>query len=79
MPSPFTIPRSRCSIVSDPGLRAEIRAQTGSDDATSSVLRSLERFGGDISIRYFEVTPKAAHRAIRGRPAVAWSVRAVRP
>jgi len=74
----FSIARSRCSVVSDPALLQEIRGHTDTDEEASSILRSLERFGGDQSIRYFEVTPKAGRRTYRDARAVAWNVTAVR-
>ncbi len=78
MSQSFSIARSRCSVVSDPALLEEIRGHTESDEEASSILRSLERFGGDHSIRYFDVTPKTSRRTYRDAKAVAWSVTAVR-
>ncbi len=78
MPTSFSITRSRCSVLSDPSLRQEIHAHTGSDAETSSILRSLDRFGQDISIRYYELTPTPARRTYRPTSAFAWTVRAVR-
>lgn len=78
MPNSFSLLRSRCAVISDPGLREEILAHTGSAEATSSILRSIERFGGDASIQTYEVTPKRRIHARRAPMAVAWSVRAVR-
>lgn len=74
----FTIARSRCSVLSDPALREEIRRHTGTDGEASSILRSLERFGGDSSIRYFEMTPQQSRRTYGQPHLVAWSVTAVR-
>lgn len=62
----------------EPSLPADIRARTGSDAATAGILRSIERFGTDLSILRYEVSPKASTRMIKGA-AVAWTVRAVRP
>lgn len=76
MPSPFSILKARCAALSNAALREEIRAHTGSDEEVSSILRSLERFGEDLSIRVFEMTPKTGGGRARGRN-VAWSVRAV--
>ena len=78
MSHPFTIARSRCSALSDPALLEEIRRHTETDGEASSILRSLERFGGDGSIRYFEMTPKQSRRSHGQHPVVAWSVTAVR-
>jgi len=74
----FTISRSRCSDLADPGLRAEIDVHTGNDDETTSILRCLERFGFDASIRYFEMTPKPSRRTYHGAHLVTWSVGAIR-
>ena len=74
----FTIARSRCSVVSDPTLLKEIRGHTESDEEASSILRSLERFGGDPSIQHFEMTPKPSRRTYRDASPVTWSVTAMR-
>jgi hypothetical protein len=74
----FTIARSRCSVVSDPALLEEIRGHTESDKEASSILRCLERFGGDESIQHFEMTPKPSRRTYRDASAVTWSVTAMR-
>jgi hypothetical protein len=75
----FTIARSRRSVLSDAALLEEIRRHTETDGEASSILRSLERFGGDGSIRYFEITPKQSRRTYGDRHhLVAWSVTAVR-
>lgn len=80
MATSFSISRSRCLDLSVPTLRAEIQSHTGSDTETSSILRSLERFGEDPSIRYYEVTPKALRRPEHGHGSSrsAWTVRAMR-
>ncbi len=78
MPDSFSLTQSRCSELSDPALRHEIRDRTGSDEATLAILRSIDRFGGDDSIRRFEITPTSRGYAGRGRKVVAWHVRAVR-
>jgi hypothetical protein len=77
MAEPFSLSRSRCAA-SDPSLREEIMARTGSDAATSGILRSIDRFGGDPSILRYEISPQAHTRAQRTPRAVTWSVRAVR-
>jgi hypothetical protein len=64
--------------VSDPSLRQEIQVHTGNDEATSGILRSIDRFGGDASIQRYEITPKQRTHASRVITAVAWTVRAVR-
>lgn len=78
MPEPFSVIRSRCASA-DPSLRNEIRVRTGSDAATSGILRSIERFGTDLSILRYEVSPRATTRLGMAAGAVAWTVRAVRP
>ena len=78
MAQPFSITRARCSVLSDPGLREEIRAHTGSDEEVSSILRSLERFGTDLSIHFYEMTPTLSTRTYQRARTVNWSVRAVR-
>jgi hypothetical protein len=77
MPEPFSLTGSRCA---SPGssLREEILGRTGSDAATSGILRSIDRFGGDPSILRYEISPKAHHRLHRSSTAVSWTVRAVR-
>jgi hypothetical protein len=77
MAQPFNLPRSRCSLLSDPALRREIQSHTGNETETSSILRSIERFGHDLSIRYYELTP-TVRRAHVHSVSASWSVRAVR-
>ena len=78
MPSSFSIARTRFSNLSDSTLREEIGYHTGNDAETSSILRSLSRFGEDLSIRYFEVMPTPSRRTRQLTPTFTWSVRAVR-
>lgn len=78
MPTSFSITRPHGPVLSDARLRDEIHAHTGSDTETSSILRSLDRFGQDLSIRYYEMTPTPARRTYRPTSAFAWTVRAVR-
>lgn len=78
MPTSFSITRSRLSVLSDPTLRDEIQTHTGNAAETSSILRSLDRFGQDPSIRYYEVTPTPSRRTYRPTSAFTWTVRAVR-
>jgi hypothetical protein len=52
--------------------------RTGSDSATSGILRSIERFGSDPSILRYEVSPRANARFGGPSSGVAWMVRAVR-
>lgn len=77
MAQSFNLPRARCSLLSDPALRQEIQSHTGNETETSSILRSIERFGNDLSIRYYELTP-TAHRARFHSVSASWTVRAVR-
>ena len=78
MQNSFTVARSRCSDLTDPGLRDEIVRATGSDEDTSAILRCLERFGFDASVLHYQITPKTNARASRGRSSVVWNVSAVR-
>jgi hypothetical protein len=77
MSESFTVSQSRFASA-DPSVRSEILVRTGNEAATSGIMRSIERFGGDPSIIRYEVSPQA--RARFGGPAgkVSWSVRAVR-
>jgi hypothetical protein len=75
---PFSLTRSRCDQLADPSLRQEIQDHTGSDEATSGILRSLDRFAGDSSIQRYEISPKLRSYAHRATNPVAWNVRAVR-
>jgi len=77
--SSFSITSSHVAATSEPVLLEEIRAHTGCDEQASSILRGIERLGGDASIRQFDMTPTTNRRAYRGAPAVSWSVRAIRP
>jgi len=79
MASPFSIFSSRVSDASDPALREEIRAHTGSDEEVMSILRSIERFGGDATIRSYEMTPTTKRGRFGGALKLAWNVRAIRP
>ena len=78
MASAFSIPRARCSVLADPTLRTEIQSHTGSHAETSSILRSIERFGEDTSIRYYEMTPETGRRVYHLTQVCSWTVRAVR-
>jgi hypothetical protein len=78
MSESFTIARSRCSDLTDAGLHDEIRHHTRSDEEVTSILRCLERFGFDASIRHYELTAKPSHRTHRGASSVTWSISAVR-
>lgn len=78
MPSAFYLSRARCSTLDDPSLREEIRQRTGSDSEVTSILRSLERFGTDVSIGEFLVTPAADRGYARVSRRVVWNVRAIR-
>lgn len=79
MASFFSISRSHVSSTSETALLEEIRTHTGCGEQAASILRGIERLGGDPSIRQYEMTPTTNRRAYRGAPAVSWSVRAVRP
>jgi hypothetical protein len=73
----FTLRSSRTDV-SDPELREEVFSHTGNDEATSGILRSIERYGGDSSILRYEISRKTNSRSVRHGSAAAWSVRAVR-
>lgn len=79
MPHPFSVSGSRCSLPFSTSLREEIRSRTGSDRETDSILRSIERFGGDVSVWTYEMRPKASAGTRHDPRPVTWSVRAVRP
>lgn len=78
MASSFTISGYQAGNGADASLRDEIHRHTGNDQETSSIIRSIERFGDDASIGGYEVSPKP-HRGTR-HPSrvVAWTVRALR-
>jgi len=78
VPTSFTILRSRCGVLTDPTLRNEIQGRTGSDAETSSILRSIGRFGQDSSIHYYELTPTPSRRTYQTTPGFSWTVTAVR-
>jgi hypothetical protein len=59
-------------------LREEIDRHTGNDAETSQILRSIERFGGDDSIRRYDISPQKGRRSERMTKTAAWNVRAVR-
>lgn len=78
MPSAFYLSRARCTPLDDPALQAEIRHHTGSDAEATSILRSLERFGGDASIDEFLVSPAPDRGFSRLARTVVWNIRAIR-
>lgn len=78
MSESFTIARARCSDLTDASLRDEIRRHTGTDEEVTSILRCLERFGYDASVRHYELNAKPSHRSHRGASSVTWNVTAVR-
>ena len=78
MMDPFTLAPSRCANP-DPSLREDILARTGSEEATSGILRSLARFGADSTVLHYEISPKRRGRTREIASTVAWSVRAIRP
>ena len=59
-------------------LRTLVADRTRSDLETESILRSIERYGTDSSIRYFEVSPTEGRLGVRTTRTTAWNVRAVR-
>jgi hypothetical protein len=78
VPEPFSLSPSRCAKISDPKLREEIEAHTQSSEATSKILRSIERFGIDPSILRYDMNPKKQMRTFQNKETVAWAVHAVR-
>lgn len=76
MPEPFSVLQSRC-VPLDASLRDDILARTGSDVATTGIMRSIERFGSDPTILRYDISPKSSSR-FGGLMPVAWTVRAVR-
>ena len=64
-PRAFSLSSSRCTPISDPTLRDEIQSRTGNADATSRILRSIERFGADPSILRYEIEPRPQYRQTR--------------
>lgn len=59
-------------------LRDQVAERTSSEFETASILRSIERYGEDSSIRYFEIAQAEPRLGARSVRAAAWSVRAVR-
>jgi hypothetical protein len=78
VPQAFSLSPARCKVISDPKLREEIQAHTGSTDATAKILRSIERFGTDPSILRYDMNPKPQNRTVRSTETVAWAVHALR-
>lgn len=78
MSESFSISRPARDGWSRDALQEEVRLRTGNDSATESIMRSIDRFGSDDSIRYYELTPKANYRRRSDAVAQAWTVRAVR-
>ena len=78
MATPFSISRSRFAGLTPEDLQKEIQAHTGNETETDSIIRSMDRFGEDDSIRSFEITPKPRRQSMRLGPDSTWTVRAVR-
>jgi hypothetical protein len=80
MADSFSISGSRITDTSaGPGedVREEIRSHTSTDEEVSSILRSIGCYGGDPSIRRYDVAPTGRQR-LNGEGRTAWSVRAIR-
>lgn len=77
MSRPFVIRRASVDANDQPNLMREIVGHTASEEEASSILRSMERLGSDASIDYYEMSPSNS-RQRHSKPAVVWSVRAVR-
>jgi hypothetical protein len=73
----FSIIRVEHSDASAHGMQQEIQSHTGDAVATESILRSIERFGVDASIRSYEIIPQSRART-RHSGQAAYTVRAVR-
>lgn len=78
MRPPFALYPSDLAPGDTAGLRTHIQAHTGSEAETESILRSIERYGADASIRRFEVTPTKNRLGLQTSRLPAWAVRAVR-
>lgn len=74
----FFIARARYASLTDLALRKELMDRIGSASEADSIVRSMERFGADESIRFFEVIPQASRRTHYRPPGSTWTVRAVR-
>ena len=59
-------------------IRELVADRTRSDLETESIMRSIERYGLDSSIRYFEVSPSEGRLGARTVRHTAWAVRAER-
>jgi hypothetical protein len=78
MADPFSISSTRFPDSADAAMHDEIRAHTDTDAEASSIVRCIERFGADPSIRHFEITPTRKASRFGGRSSTAWNVRAIR-
>lgn len=79
MASTFSLRLSHVATTPGDTLRDQIRAHTEDDEATDSILRGIERLGGDPSIGHYEMTRVENRRSYRGAQRASWTVRAVRP
>ncbi len=79
MASSFSLRLSHVSSTPGETLRDEIRRYTEDDEAAESILRGIERLGGDPSIAHYEMTRVENRRSYRGAQRTSWNVRAVRP
>jgi hypothetical protein len=78
MQARFTILRAALEAGDRDALLSDILAATGSEAEAISILRSVERYGLDASIDYFEITEVAGRRMPAADRARAWRVRADR-
>lgn len=78
MSESFSLFQSACSPIGDPSLKDEIDRHTRNDAETSQILRSIERFGGDDSIRRYDISLHKGRRSERVARTAPWNVRAVR-
>jgi hypothetical protein len=75
----FSLRRSEVSSTPGQSLRERIRAHTEDDEAADSILRGIERLGGDPSIGHYEMTRVENRPSYRGARRTSWIVRAMRP
>ena len=74
----FSLYPARMRPESHEAIRSFVRERTDSEAETDSITRSIERYGVDGSIEYFEITPAPNRLGLRTSRAAAWTVRAVR-
>jgi hypothetical protein len=78
MKKSFTITREELEAADGSGLKATVLGFTGNEVEAASILRSLERYGQDASIDFFEMTQTQGRRLPGGAYTHSWRVRADR-